>query len=166
MARTTKLNKNIIKGIVKHISKGVTPEIAAHLEGIATSTYYYWLERGREGIEPFSELLEKVIYARNEIRAKIEYQLAEEDPRFFATRSPIMREDNEVPGWHNFEKPHNIQVNVVTVSSIIDDAIEQVGAIDLLQLPNLEDNRIKYIGENNKNGTKHVSNNGTSPGTD
>ena len=85
------------------------------------------------------------------MRSEIEKDLREVDPRFYANRSPNMRE-GDIPGWHNFEKSDKIQVNVVTVSSIIDDVVSQLPEVDLIELPNLDKEQIKLIGGNGTNG--------------
>ena len=155
MARPTKINRDLIDNIAGHISNGVTPEVAAQVEGINPATYYRWINKGKDDTKGlFYEFCEAITQARTLMRAKIELTLAETDPRFFATRSPIMREQSDVPGWHNFEKQQQLQVNVVTVSSIIDDAIEALPEpANILELPNLDDKDIHFIGENgHKNG--------------
>ena len=156
MAKPTKITKQLIDDIAGHISQGVTPEVASQIEGISPRTYYNWMEKGREGIEPYVQFLQSTLRARTLLRAKIEFTLAETDPRFFATRSPIMRE-GDIPGWHNFEKPDRVQVNVVTVSSIIDDALDSLpGPFDILALPNVDDKEIKFIGENGNQPANEV----------
>jgi len=155
MARPTKISKQLTDKIAKQIAKGVTPEIACQLEGINPATYYRWINKGKEDTKGlFYEFCEAITRAKVEMRAYIEAELMASDPRFYATRSPLMRETSEVPGWHNFEKAQQVQVNVVTVSSIVDDGLQQLPqSTNLLELPNLKDDEIQFIGENgHKNG--------------
>jgi len=162
MARPSKISRDLIDNIAGHISTGVTPEVAAQVEGINPATYYRWVNKGKEEVKGlFYEFCEAITRAKVLMRARVELTLAEQDPRFFATRSPIMRETSDVPGWHNFEKAQQVQVNVVTVSSIIDDAREQLPeSTNILELPNLTEQEIKFIGEGSSSKSKNGHENG------
>jgi len=99
MARPTKITKSLTDKIAKQIAKGVTPEIACQLHGVATTTYYRWIQQGKEQEKGlFREFWELITRAKVEMRANIEAELMASDPRFYATRSPLMRETAEVPG--------------------------------------------------------------------
>ena len=161
MTRPTKLTEELIEAISGHISQGITPEVAVQIEEVSPRTYYNWIEKAKDGKEPYVQFLQSLTRAKVLMRAKIEFELAETDARFFATRSPIMRETSDVPGWHNFEKQPQLQVNVVTVSSIIDDALESLPeSVNILELPNLKEEEIKFIGEGNSSNSKNGHKNG------
>lgn len=48
MGRKTKLTKQLQDRIIEHIRNGNYPSISAQLEGVAESTYYSWMKKGRE----------------------------------------------------------------------------------------------------------------------
>src|SRR4051794_23946527 len=60
MARPTKLTPERQDRITRAIREGAYAEVATRAAGVAPSTYYDWLRRGREGEEPYSVFLEAV----------------------------------------------------------------------------------------------------------
>ena len=60
MSRTTKLNSRVQNTIVKCLKDGNTRNDSALYAGISHTTFYNWLERGRQGEEPFLAFLEAV----------------------------------------------------------------------------------------------------------
>jgi hypothetical protein len=52
--RPTKLTPELVDAVVASIGKGSYPDVAAQAEGIAVSTYYDWMRKGRAGIEPYA----------------------------------------------------------------------------------------------------------------
>jgi hypothetical protein len=70
MSRPTKLTPHRHDKIVAAIRAGSYAEVAARAANIAPSTYYLWLERGKNGEQPFLEFLEAVREA--EAQAELE----------------------------------------------------------------------------------------------
>ena len=66
MSRTTKLNSRVQSTIVKCLKDGNTRNDSALYAGISHTTFYNWLERGRQGEEPFLAFLEAVEKAEAE----------------------------------------------------------------------------------------------------
>tara|TARA_R110002020_G_scaffold34640_11_gene105203 strand:+ start:1431 stop:1919 length:489 start_codon:yes stop_codon:yes gene_type:complete len=157
MARPSKFTDIVREKIIQSIGQGVTPEVAAELHGVSSRTFYEWMQKGREGEEGFSQFSQDVTHAKRRMRSLIERKIAITNPTFFASRSPLMREREGMEGWHGFEK-NDINVQIVTVSSIVDGARKQLQEqgkdFDVLALPELTE-EIKYIGDNGS------SNNGT-----
>lgn len=162
MARPIKYTKNLAEEIAQEIKQGVTPEVAAQIHGLGISTYYEWMSKGRDNIKPFTEFLESVSRARAQLRRFVERRILVNNPTFFAARSPLMRESQEMQGWHGFE--HNdVNVQVVTISSIVDGARAALHAkgenLDILALPEVTD-RINYIGDNGSTNNNRTSGEG------
>ena len=149
MARPIKYTKALAEEIAQEIRQGVTPEVACQVHGLGISTYYEWCAKGRDGVKPFTEFLEVITHARVMLRRLVERRILLSDAKFFASRSPLMREKDGIDGWHGFEK-NDVNVQVVTVSSIVDSVLEEDDDFDILSKPQTT-HKIKYIGEN---GTK------------
>lgn len=68
MARPSKLTPELRDKICKLIEEGNYPAQAASLEGVAESTFYDWMKRGREAKykSKFSEFMEAVKKAESE----------------------------------------------------------------------------------------------------
>lgn len=64
MGRPSKLTPETQAAIVKAVRAGNYPEIAAQSVGVASSTYFGWMERGRAGESPFAEFSEAITQAR------------------------------------------------------------------------------------------------------
>lgn len=60
MARRTKLRPDLVKRLTEAIQIGCTYAQACDHAGIATSTFYAWMERGRQGDSEFIEFLEAI----------------------------------------------------------------------------------------------------------
>ena len=60
MARRTKLSPEIIRRLVEAIQIGCTYKQACDHAGISASTFYAWMERGRNGDIEFEEFLETI----------------------------------------------------------------------------------------------------------
>ena len=148
--RPTKYSKLLAQEIASDIRTGVTPEVAAMDRGISTTTYYDWMQKGKEGIAPFTEFSELITRAKYGLRKFVEQRLFAEHPTFYARHAPNMREKDGVEGWNGYEnKDTNIQV--VTVSSIVDSAFNKQ-PIDVLDYKVEDvDDEIQYIGEDGNN---------------
>lgn len=144
--RPTKYSKLLAQEIASDIRTGVTPEVAAIERGISTTTYYDWMQKGKEGIQPFTDFSELITRAKYGLRKFVEQRLFAEHPTFYARHAPNMREKDGVEGWNGYEnKDTNIQV--VTVSSIVDSAHNKQ-PIDVLDYKVEDvDDEIQYIGE-------------------
>lgn len=67
MAKTTRLTPELITLICEHLRAGMYAAQAARAAGVAESTYYYWLERGRKEEEgPYAEFVTVVERAEAE----------------------------------------------------------------------------------------------------
>ena len=66
MPRTTKPNARVQNTIVNRLKEGNTRHDSALSAGISHTTFYSWLERGRQGEEPFLDFLEAVEKAEAE----------------------------------------------------------------------------------------------------
>lgn len=63
--RGTALNQELIESITTHIAEGKSVNSAARMNGIPTSTFYNWLDRGEsESDSIYGELLERYVRAR------------------------------------------------------------------------------------------------------
>ena len=67
--RPSKLTPELLAEITKRIAEGDTPEDAAELTGIAPSTFYDWMVRGKSGDEPFGSFRRAVTRALAEFRS-------------------------------------------------------------------------------------------------
>lgn len=81
MGQPTKLTPALQEQLVNVLRTGVFIDAACHYVGIAPSTYYGWMDRGRKGDEPYVEFLEAVEKARASatVRAITLVQKAAED---------------------------------------------------------------------------------------
>lgn len=78
MARQLKLDDELRDRIALLIRAGVTVEIAAQAAGIAESTFYEWMERGRDAQSgQFREFYEAIEQARGEAESTRVVQIAQ-----------------------------------------------------------------------------------------
>lgn len=70
MARLTELTPALIDQIVARIRAGSYALVAARSCGVASSTWYGWLKRGRAGEAPYSELVDVVEKAHGDAEVK------------------------------------------------------------------------------------------------
>jgi hypothetical protein len=152
LGRPTKFSITLAREIALDISEGVTPEVSAADRGIHPATFYDWMQKGKDGIEPFSEFSELVTRARFGLRKFVEQRIFVENPTFYARHSPNMREKDGIEGWSGYEK-NDVNIQVVTVSSIVDGVNQQLlkegKELDILNYDEItESDEIKYIGEN------------------
>ncbi|MFO7948118.1 MAG: hypothetical protein R6V19_15035 [Armatimonadota bacterium] len=68
--RKTKLTAKLQDEICGHLASGCYAVTACELAGISESTFYNWLERGRDGEDPFLEFLESVKKAEAQAEVK------------------------------------------------------------------------------------------------
>ncbi len=64
VGRKTKLTPELQEQIVKYIEAGNFAKDACQAAGIGETTFYKWLKKGKEGIEPFREFQESIKKAR------------------------------------------------------------------------------------------------------
>lgn len=63
MARPTKLDDLIGKRVCDAVARGLPRRTAAKLAGVAPSSLFLWLKKGREGHEDYSDFSERVAAA-------------------------------------------------------------------------------------------------------
>ena len=88
------------------------------------------------------------------MRSTIEQRLYLAHPTFYARHSPMLREGKDgLEGWNNYDnKDTNIQV--VTVSSIVDSASKD-NAINIFDYEVKDiDKEINYVGDNGNDNKK------------
>ncbi len=145
MGRPDKLD--LLDKIAEKIKHGAMPEVAAMSCGMGARTFYRYMSKGEEGIEGFRQFRQVINEAKIEMRATIEQRLYLAHPTFYARHSPMLREGkDDLEGWNNYDnKDTNIQV--VTVSSIVDSAHAQ-NPIDIINYTVKDaDKEIDFIGE-------------------
>jgi hypothetical protein len=99
MARKAKLpNKKAIARIKSYILGGAFPHIAAGAEGIAPSTFFRWMQMGKQGIKPYQAFWEEVTKAQSQKRLAAEVQVAKENPLAWLRLGPGRTRPGE-PGW-------------------------------------------------------------------
>ena len=98
MARTTRLTPELINRIATRIRVGVFPYVAAQSVGVPKSTFYSWMAKGKNGEEPFVELLDKVRKAQAGARVDAEVRVYKEKPLEWLRLGPG-RTEPEFPGW-------------------------------------------------------------------
>ena len=82
MARATKLTSKLQAAIVERVQAGNFPEVAAQCEGVSSTAFYEWMQRGRSGEEPFAEFAESITRARAEAEAKALREVREAHSNF------------------------------------------------------------------------------------
>lgn len=70
MGRPTMLNPELQLQIVNYVAAGTPPEIAAQACGVTSTTYYNWMQKGRDGRAKYAEFFEAVQKARAECEAR------------------------------------------------------------------------------------------------
>lgn len=65
MGRPSKLEKDpgLAQRIAEKVEQWNAPSVAAQSEGVSTSTFYEWMERGEQGIEPYLAFSESIARA-------------------------------------------------------------------------------------------------------
>ena len=96
--RKTLLDATTEREIVNAIRAGAYDWVAAQAAGIARSTFYDWMARGRVGERPFSDFSDKVARARAEARRKREIEVARTNPLAWLRYGPGRERPGE-PGW-------------------------------------------------------------------
>ena len=71
MARPTKLDDIRAKRLINAIAEGASLAGAARSAGIAESTLFDWLARGRDGEAPFAEFSERLTKAEGETEVRV-----------------------------------------------------------------------------------------------
>ncbi len=64
--RKTKLNKELTDEIVKRIRAGNYIKVACQAVGISQTSYFDWINKGEQGIEPYAEFLGAIKKAESE----------------------------------------------------------------------------------------------------
>jgi hypothetical protein len=101
MARKPNLpDKETMARIVAYIQAGAFPHVAAAAEGIPSSTYFRWMQAGRQGQKPYLRFWEKVMKAHSQKRVAAEVQVAKENPLAWLRLGPGRTRPGE-PGWTN-----------------------------------------------------------------
>ncbi len=72
-----RFDADIAPKVAVHVRRGVTPYVAAELEGVPRSTHYDWMRWGKEGHEPYLAYSETVARAVAEWRATLETQVSD-----------------------------------------------------------------------------------------
>lgn len=70
MGRPTKLTPKVQAAICEAIRSGATRECAASVAGIARSTLQLWLAQGADGGAPYSDFLDAVCMAEEDLQAR------------------------------------------------------------------------------------------------
>ena len=96
--RPCKLSDALIEQVTLAVAKGAYAHIAAEAGGIAPSTFFDWMRKGREGDSRFMEFSERVSEARAKARLRAEKLVFESDPKFWLRCGPG-RERPGNPGW-------------------------------------------------------------------
>jgi hypothetical protein len=91
--------------------------VAAQACGIASSTFYLWLQQGDAGDPQFVEFSEDVRRARAESRLAAEVEIRRDDPQFWLRCGPGKERPGE-PGWT--DRPAQTEMPHVTI--IVTDA--------------------------------------------
>lgn len=79
--RPTKLTDELAAVIIADIEQGVQPDAAAADAGIAPSTYFDWMQRGKAGEEPFRGFRSEVARARLAAESKLTKTILNGDER-------------------------------------------------------------------------------------
>lgn len=96
--RRTLLNEKMRQQIVASIRLGAYLWVAAAAAGIDPRTLLYWLQKGRDGIEPYIQLFHEVEEAQGFARLSAETRVHRDDPKFWLRVGPG-RERPDRPGW-------------------------------------------------------------------
>jgi len=81
MARNAKLpDKETMDRITSFIRGGAFPYVAAAAEGIPSTTFFRWMQLGKQGKKPYVGFWEKVVKAHSQKRVAAEVQVAKENP--------------------------------------------------------------------------------------
>ena len=110
--RKTKLTPELHQSIVAYIRAGAFDWVAAQACGIASSTFYLWLQQGDAGDPQFVEFSEDVRRARAESRLAAEVEIRRDDPQFWLRCGPGKNRPSE-PGWT--ERPATVEMPHVTI---------------------------------------------------
>lgn len=71
MSAPIKLTPDTEKKLLNHIRMGLTIVNSCQLSDISKSTYYSWIDRAKNGEEPYSGFLDKLKKAEAEAKAKL-----------------------------------------------------------------------------------------------
>jgi hypothetical protein len=99
MARKPNLpDKATLDRILSYIKGGAFPHVAAGAEGIPSSTFFRWMQAGKQGRKPYVRFWEKVSKAHSQKRVAAEVQVAKENPLAWLRLGPGRTRPGE-PGW-------------------------------------------------------------------
>ena len=152
MGRPDKLD--LLPQIAKKIENGAMPEVAAISCGMSRRTFYKYMQLGKDGHKDFTDFTDVINEAKITMRSTIEQRLYLAHPTFYARHSPMLREGKDgLEGGNNYDnKDTNIQV--VTVSSIVDSASKD-NAINIFDYEVKDiDKEINYVGDNGNDNKK------------
>lgn len=71
MGRPTDCTPENIAKVCAALRLGVSQECAATSAGLCDRTFYTWMEKGREGIEPYAQFLREVHAAENDAEREL-----------------------------------------------------------------------------------------------
>ena len=66
-----KFSEEKVKTIISAVERGIHPETAAIASGVCKRTFFYWMSKGRQGIEPYADFHEAVRQAEARAELKI-----------------------------------------------------------------------------------------------
>lgn len=79
MPRQTKLTQELTQEIVKLITEGDRPPVAAGVAGVCRSVFYDWMMRGRNGEEPYAGFRTEVARAEDQFASEMRRRVLEGD---------------------------------------------------------------------------------------
>mgnify|MGYP003393440197 FL=1 len=125
----------IIAKVAELVREGATDSYAAQAVGITRTTFYRWMNRGAEGIEPYASFRRAVDEAHSEACVSAEIAVRKYNPLAYLTRGPARRDPER---WAAEQAPA-VQVN------ISNNKVEYLDALDTDELRTLERITTKII---------------------
>lgn len=107
IGRITKLNDLVQRRVCKALERGSTRTAAAGAAYITDRTLYEWMQRGREGEEPFAQFFLAVIAAESKAENTIADALFEQAASGHVQAQIAWLERRRAAGWAKREAPAN-----------------------------------------------------------
>ena len=125
------LNTEIATKYCHAIRQGLSRDGAANLIGLPESTLHTWIDKGRDGLEPYMSFLHAVLMAEGELEQScLAVWLA--SPKYEAQRDYLARRMRD--RWSDEKRNENgLQINIGLV--ITQNDVISLGSLDIPTLP-------------------------------
>jgi len=125
IGRNTKLTPEVQKKIVNLITAGNYVETACGAVGVSHASFYNWLERGRQGEQPFLDFLDAVKKAETVSEALYLEYIRKAAPETWQAAAWYLERRN----YQKWGKKTQVDVNVKDLDIQIEEAMKQLAGL-------------------------------------